>query len=130
MKETILIAVISALTSGGVLGFIQFLIKRKDDKEQRAEDKEERQEDKEFDSIKETLKKLEKDGLRTQLLLLLLLMPEEKKEILTIAEHYFSKPPKGLGGNWYMTSLFDKWVVSHNDGLKPEWFKTEQSNEI
>ena len=124
MKETILIAVISALTSGGVLGFIQFLIKRKDDKEQRAEDKEERQENKDFDSIKETLKKLEKDELRTQLLLLILMQPDEQTEILKIAEHYFVK----LKGNWYMTSIFGKWCKSR--GLKPEWFETEYSNDI
>lgn len=116
MKETILIAVISAMTSGGVLGFIQFLIKRKDDKEQRAEDKQD-------DDIKGTLKKLEKDGLRTQLLLLILMQPDEQTEILKIAEHYFVK----LKGNWYMTSVFSKWCKSR--GLKPEWFKFEDETE-
>ena len=109
MKETILIAVISAMTSGGVLGFAQFLIKRKDDKEQRAEDKQD-------DDIKGTLKKLEKDGLRTQLLLLLLLQPDEETEILKIAQHYFVK----LKGNWYMTSMFSKWCKTRD--LRPEWF--------
>ena len=109
MKETILIAVISAMTSGGVLGFVQCLIKRKDDKEQRAEDKED-------DDIKGTLKKLEKDGLRTQLLLLLLLQPDEETEILKIAQHYFVK----LKGNWYMTSMFSKWCKTRD--LRPEWF--------
>jgi len=109
MKETILIAVISAMTSGGVLGFIQFLIKRKDDKEQRAEEKQD-------DDIKGTLKKLEKDGLRTQLLLLLLLQPDEETEILKIAQHYFVK----LKGNWYMTSMFSKWCKTRD--LRPEWF--------
>ena len=116
MKETILIAVISAMTSGGVLGFIQFLIKRKDDKEQRAEDKD-------YKYIQSTLKKLEKDGLRTQLLLLILMKPEEETEILKIGERYFCKPPKGLDGNWYMTSIFSKWCKSRN--LSPEWFDFE-----
>lgn len=109
MKETIMVSVISALTSGGVLAFIQFLITRNDDRQ----------------GIKGTLKKLEKDVLRTQLLLLLVMMPDEQKEILTLAERYFRKPPNGLGGNWYMTSLFDKWIIAHNSGAKPEWFKTE-----
>lgn len=105
MRDTILIAVISAVTSGGVLAFAQFLISRHDDKE----------------GIKSTLKKLEKDGLRTQLLLMILLRPEEKKEILTLGERYFSKPPKGLDGNWYMTDMFKKWLKqgSHSN---PEWF--------
>ena len=116
MKETILIAVISAMTSGGVLGFIQFLIKRKDDKEQRAEEKQD-------DDIKGTLKKLEKDGLRTQLLLLLLLQPDEETEILKIAQHYFVK----LKGNWYMTSMFSKWCKTR--GLKPEWFDFDSETE-
>lgn len=105
MRDTILIAVISAFTSGGVLAFAQFLISRHDDKE----------------GIKSTLKKLEKDGLRTQLLLLILLQPDEKKEILTLGQRYFSKPPNGLDGNWYMTGIFSKWCGERN--LKPEWFE-------
>lgn len=105
MRDTILIAVISAFTSGGVLAFAQFLISRHDDKE----------------GIKSTLKKLEKDGLRTQLLLMILLRPDEKKEILTLGERYFSKPPKGLDGNWYMTDMFKKWLKEKGHG-NPEWF--------
>ena len=105
MRETILIAVISAFTSGGVLAFAQFLISRHDDKE----------------GIKSTLKKLEKDGLRTQLLLMILLRPQETKEILTLGERYFSKPPKGLDGNWYMTDMFKKWLADEKHS-NPEWF--------
>lgn len=105
MRDTIIIAVISAMTSGGVLAFAQFLISRHDDKQ----------------GIKSTLKKLEKDGLRTQLLLLILLQPDEKKEILTLGQRYFSKPPNGLDGNWYMTGIFSKWCGERN--LKPEWFE-------
>ena len=104
MKETILIAVISAMTSGGVLGFIQFLITRNDDKQ----------------GIRSTLKKLEKDGLRTQLLLMILLKPEEKKEILTLAQHYFVD----LEGNWYMTDIFKKWLKEKGHS-NPDWFQTE-----
>ena len=109
MTETIIVAVISAVTSGGVLAFAQFLISRYDDKQ----------------GIKSTLKKLEKDGLRTQLLLMILLRPEEKKEILTLGERYFMKPPKGLDGNWYMTSIFKKWIIEYCDGVMPEWFDKE-----
>ena len=101
--------VLAVLASNGFFALAQFLITRHDTKK----------------NIKGKLDRLEKDGLRTQLLLLLLLMPGEQKEILTLAEHYFRKPPAGLGGNWYMTSLFDKWIVEHNRGIKPEWFKTE-----
>lgn len=108
MNEVTTTIMVSVLASNGLFALIQFLIGRHDTKK----------------NIKGKLLLLEKDGLRTQLLLLLLLMPEEKKEILTIAEHYFAKPPAGLGGNWYMTSLFDKWLEKHGEA-KPEWFKTE-----
>ena len=106
MRDTIIIAVISAMTSGGVLAFVQFLITRNDDKQ----------------SIKHTLTKLEKDGLRTQLLLMILMKPEEKKEILTLAQHYFVD----LEGNWYMTDIFKKWLKEKGHS-NPEWFNT-QSN--
>ena len=107
MRDTIIVAVISAMTSGGVLAFLQFLITRNDDKQ----------------GIKSTLKKLEKDGLRTQLLLLILLKPDEQTEILTLGQRYFVKPPEGLGGNWYMTSIFKNWCDEHK--LEPDWFKSE-----
>lgn len=110
MESTIIIAVVSALTSGGFLAFVQFLIARKDRKQERAEDKE-------TSSIKEKLTTLEKDVLRTQMLIMILLQPDEQTEILKIAEHYFVT----LKGNWYMTGLFSKWCDAH--GLEPDWFK-------
>ena len=108
-KEMITTIVLAILASNGFFAMAQFLITRHDTNK----------------NVKDKLVHLEKDGLRTQLLLLLLMMPDEKKEILTLAEHYFVKPPHGLGGNWYMTSLFDKWLIEKNNGIKPEWFKTE-----
>ena len=108
MRDTIIIAVISALTSGGFLAFLQFVITRHDTNV----------------NIAGTLKKLEKDGLRTQLLLMILLKPEEKREILTLGERYFSKPPKGLDGNWYMTDMFKKWLKEEGHS-NPDWFNKE-----
>ena len=108
-KDIITTIIIAILASNGFFALVQFLITRWDMNK----------------GVKSKLDHLERDGLRTQLLLLLLLMPDEQKEILTLAERYFRKPPNGLGGNWYMTSLFDKWIVQHNSGTKPEWFKTE-----
>ena len=101
MIENILIAV---LGGGNLLRFVKFLIERHD----------------ETRGIGKTLRKLEKDGLRTQLLLLILMKPEEKKEILTLAEHYFVD----LKGNWYMTDVFNSWLEQEKHG-KPEWFKKE-----
>ena len=93
--------IIAVLASNGLFALLQFLITRYDQKK----------------NVKGKLAKLEKDGLRTQLLLLLLLRPQEQQEILTLAEHYF----KVLHGNWYMTSMFNKWLVEHRIA-KPEWF--------
>lgn len=97
---------IEILVGGNLLMFIKFLIERHDKKKSGGAEK-----------IKDTLVKLEKDGLRTQLLLLLLMKPQERQEILTIGEHYF----KDLKGNWYMTSMFKKWC--DENGLEPEWFE-------
>jgi hypothetical protein len=107
MTENLLIAI---LGGGNLLLFVKFLIERHDAKKDK--------------DIGSTLIKLEKDGLRTQLLLMILLKPKEETEILTIAEHYFKKPPEGLGGNWYMTSMFKSWLKEYTVG-QPEWFETE-----
>ena len=110
MTENILIAV---LGGGNLILFIKFLIERHDKKIEKEE--EGKKED-----IKKTLTKLEKDGLRTQLLLLILIKPGEQTEILRIAEHYF----KVLKGNWYMTSIFNNWLKAENVA-SPEWFDNE-----
>ena len=90
--------------------------RKKERAEDKAEDKAEKAEQKELIGIKDRLTKLEKDGLRTQLLLLILLKPEEQSEILKVAEYYFVK----LKANWYMTGMFKGWCDAR--GLKPEWF--------
>lgn len=99
MIENILLAVLSC---GNLFLLIKFLIERHDRNK----------------GVDERLDKLEKDGLRTQMLLLILMQPEEQTEILKIAEYYF----KTLQGDWYMTSIFNKWLVT-NKIAKPEWFK-------
>ena len=99
--------ILAILASNGLFALIQFLITRWDTKK----------------NLRGTLKRLEKDGLRTQLLLLILMQPDEETEILKIAECYFVK----LKGNWYMTSIFSKWCKSRD--LKPEWFKFEDETE-
>lgn len=104
--ETIILAV---LGSTALSSLIQFLIKRYDDKKNAN-----------F-NVKEKLTTLEKDTLRTQMLLLILMKPEEEKEILTIGEHYF----KTLKGDWYMTSIFNKWLESSGTA-EPEWFEGEK----
>lgn len=110
MAENILLGI---LGGGNLILFIKFLIERHDRKKERAEDQD-------AEGLKKRLTVLERDGLRTQLLLLILLKPTEQTEILRIAEHYF----KNLKGNWYMTSIFNKWI--EDSGVaEPDWFDTE-----
>ena len=98
MLSTVIIAVV---TSTAISQLIQFFINRHDIKK----------------GFGTRLKRLEKDGIRTQLLLLLLFSPEEKKEILTVGQHYFET----LQGNWYMTSMFNKWLKEREEDV-PMWF--------
>ena len=105
MKETLSMIVLTVIGSNAIFAFLQFMITRHDTKK----------------NVKGKLLLLEKDVLRTQLLLLILLKPEEKQEILTIAEHYF----KDLKGNWYMTSIFNKWLTGAKEA-KPEWFDSKE----
>lgn len=106
MNEMTLTIIGAVLASNGAFALLQFLITRYDTRK----------------NIKGTLLKLEKDGLRTQMLVMIFLRPKEKKEILTLAERYFSEPPKGLGANWYMTDIFKQWLEEEGHS-KPEWFK-------
>lgn len=118
---------ITIVLTGSFLAFVEFLVKRHDEKNDKK------------DGLKATLttisaelgilkadidkkfKKSEKDGLRTQLLVMILLRPNERQEILTVAEHYF----KVLHGDWYMTSIFNKWLTE-SDIAEPEWFNNQQ----
>lgn len=94
--------ILAVIGSTAVATLVQFFVTRSDNKK----------------NLTKRLDKLERDGLRTQLLLLILMRPEETKEILTLGEHYF----KDLEGNWYMTSIFNKWVEDAGVA-EPEWFE-------
>lgn len=102
------------LGGGNLVLFIKFLVERHDRKKEMAEEKEQ-------EGIRNKLLVLEKDGLRTQLLLLILIRPNEQTEILRIAEYYF----RVLQGNWYMTSIFNNWLKTH-DVAEPEWFDSTE----
>lgn len=105
MNDTTTTIVLAVIGSNALFAFLQFMIGRHDTKK----------------NIKGKLTVLERDVLRTQLLLLILLKSEEKQEILTIAEHYF----KDLHGDWYMTSIFNKWL-KEKTLAEPEWFDCEE----
>lgn len=93
--------IVSVVGSTALASLVQFFVSRHDSKK----------------NIKGKLETLEKDTLRTQLLLLILLKPTETQEILTVSEHYFGT----LKGDWYMTSIFNKWIEA-SDIAEPEWF--------
>ena len=97
--------VLAVIGSTAISSLVQFFVNRHDQRKH----------------FGDKLTKLEKDGLRSQLLLLILLKPEEQQEILTIGEHYF----KDLHGNWYMTSIFNKWLIE-SDIAEPEWFENKE----
>ena len=99
MSSTIVTIIGAVLASNALFGFIQFIITRRDN------------------GIKKAMIRLERDVLRTQLLVMVVLKPDESQEILTLAEHYF----KDLKGDWYMTSIFYKWLLE-SDIAEPEWF--------
>lgn len=105
MNSTTVSIITAVLVSNGLFAFIQYLITRHDTKK----------------NVKGKLTILEKDVLRTQLLLLILLKGEEQQEILTVAEHYF----KDLHGDWYMTSIFNKWLKEKKIA-EPEWFDDKE----
>lgn len=108
--DVLMKVVLGLLGSGNLVLFVKFLIERHDRKK-------EREEEDALGSVRDRLEKLEKDGIRTQLLLMILLRPDEQTEILKVAEYYFCK----LKANWYMTGMFKKWC--DEQGLEPEWFE-------
>lgn len=102
--ETIKKFVMAALSSIGLFSFVEFLITRKDKKNE----------------IKERLDRQERDNCRIQMLIMMNHYQEDVIEIMRLAQHYFCD----LHGDWYMTSIFNKWLESNNLG-KPEWFNPD-----
>ena len=107
--------VVAVLGSTAVFSFIQFLFQRHDRK---VESKSGVQNT--VKEIQNSLVKLEKDGCRTQMLVLMGDYPNERGELMTLAEHYF----KDLKGDWYMSSIFAKWL-KENGIENPDWFDSE-----
>lgn len=69
-------------------------------------------------ALTQRLDKLEKDGVRSQLMTLIHDYPNRVDEIMEVAHHYFVD----LQGNWFMTGLFEKWL-EENKVDKPKWLK-------
>ena len=106
--------IISCILGGGaIITFITFLIRRNDEKKEKNDEVLA-----EIKSIKKQMQKMERDSVRTQLLMLMNTYTYgEASEILTVAEYYF----EGLKGDWYATSLFQKFCEKEQIPLPP-WF--------
>lgn len=70
--------------------------------------------------LQASLGKSERDNCRIQMLIMMTHYPHETSQIMKLAQHYFGD----LHGDWYMTGVFNKWLVDNNIG-KPEWFNPE-----
>lgn len=97
--------VAAIIGSTGIVGLIQFLIARRDNKKSMLV------------KIDKKLDKVEKDNCRTQLLLMLSDYTDSTSEIMILAEHYF----KDLKGDWYVSSLFKTWLKKQHIE-SPFWF--------
>lgn len=113
--ETAITVICTMLGSAGLFTLIQFLIARHDKKHDRFKDVEAR-----LERLEQRAIRGEKDSCRTQLLFLMSHYPTDTSEIMKIAEHYF----KDLKANWYLTSLFRKYLDEHNIP-HPVWFDEE-----
>lgn len=101
---TVIIAIISAFCGAGFLGFVQFLIQRKDTTTKHLEELTLMQKDIQLNLCRlQLLNLIQHDG--------------SQHEALMVAEHYF----KDLHGNFYITSIFSKWLERNNIEI-PEWF--------
>ena len=113
MVEIILPIILGVLASGGLWTLIQYLIQRKDSKNDTIDKIKEK-----VDEIEKNMIKNERDALRTQLLVMFADYSEDKSQILELAHRYFAE----LDGDWYLTPIFCKWLEDNSIG-KPEWFR-------
>ena len=103
------VALISGLLgAGGLIGFVQFMISRHDDRNS------------ELNAIKEELvsiKDIQQETIirvtRGELKDLIRDDPDNIKAIIQVAEYYF----KDLQGNAYMHTVFEKWAKEHNQPI-------------
>lgn len=114
MSETIIIAIIGSGALSTIISAIITAIANRKSKLTVIESK--------LTEIEKNQKTAEKDALRTQLIMMIASYPEEKTDILRLAEYYFHR----LEGNWTATALFNRWLETYCDGIKPEWFKGDK----
>lgn len=114
MNETIFLAIISSGAFATVISSIITAISNRKGRLATIEQK--------LNTIEANQKTAEKDALRTQLIMMIADYPDAKTDILRLAEYYFDD----LHGNWTATAIFNKWIIEHCDGVRPEWFRGEK----
>lgn len=128
MSETTAAVLVALLSSSGLIGgifsIINTVISRKTARGGKQEEiKKELAElkvstEKEIAEIKNEVQENRLDMARIQLMLLMSDYPDDVSEIMKAAEKYFVT----LGGNFYMDTLFAKWLKVHKLP-QPSWFK-------
>lgn len=99
------VAIISGLLGGGsVIGFVQFLISRHDNKNEQL-DRIERK----VDTIGAQSDRTELAQTRLQLFFLIIMQPENKDAIMKTAQRYFME----LDGNGEAWDAFASWAEEH-----------------
>lgn len=91
---------------GAIFGFAEFLINRKDKKVET-----------DYKNFEKRLDGISSSQYRTEMLVMMNHYPTQTIEIMKLAKHYFVD----LKGDFYMTSLFAKWLKEYNIE-KPLWF--------
>lgn len=66
--------------------------------------------DEKIQPLHETVKVIQLDTTRLQLIQMMEHEPEDREGILKLAKYYFVD----LGGDWYMTSVFNDWCMERD----------------
>ena len=66
-----------------------------------------------IDALSTQVQDIKMDTTRSQLLVLME-HDENEEEVLKVARYYFNE----LGGDWYMTSMFERWADKHGVDVK------------
>lgn len=112
MDSVIIAVVSSAFGSAGLFGLIQFLIRRKDQK-----DEDKCQYTAQLSRIEDKVTQNEKAIVRLQLIYLIHEQPQNRDTILLTAQRYFIE----LDGNGEAWAIFDEWAKQNK--LDLGWYK-------
>ena len=116
MSDAAVTIIVAIFGSGGLIGGIFSVINTAIARKAARSDKQQEIES-EMNELKKETQENKLDLARIQLMLLISDYPDDVSEIMTAAERYF----KTLGGNFYMDTLFSKWLKAHKLE-QPSWF--------